>query len=69
MDEKEDDPKTSFKLPSVTHCYLRMLEGPKNASERFSRMVIIVLSSQIGKNMLTYMYDIIFRRLNRKTTF
>jgi hypothetical protein len=37
MDEKEDDPKTSFKLPSVTHCYLRILEGLKNASESFSR--------------------------------
>jgi hypothetical protein len=57
--KKEDEPKTSFITPSGTYCYLRMLEGLKNARGSFSRMTAKVLQSQIGRNVLTYVDDII----------
>jgi hypothetical protein len=58
---KEDEPKTSFITPSGTYCYLRMPEGLKNAGGRFSRMTAKVLHSQIGRNVLTYVDDIIVK--------
>src|SRR5688500_414604 len=59
--KKEDEPKTSFITPSGTYCYLRMPEGLKNAGGSFSRMTIKVLHSQIGRNVLTYVDDIIVK--------
>jgi hypothetical protein len=59
--KKEDEPKTSFITPSGTYCYLRMPEGLKNAGGSFSRMTTKVLHSQIGWNVLTYVYDIIVK--------
>jgi hypothetical protein len=48
--KKEDEPKTSFITPS---------EGLKNAGGSFSRMTAKVLHSQIGRNVLTYVDDIV----------
>jgi hypothetical protein len=59
--KEEDEPKTSFITPSGTYCYLQMLEGLKNAGGSFSRMTAKVLHSQIGRNMLTYVDDIIVK--------
>jgi hypothetical protein len=59
--KKEDEPKTSFITLSGTYCYLRMPEGLKNAGGSFSRMTAKVLHSQIGKNVLIYVYDIIVK--------
>jgi hypothetical protein len=59
--KKEDEPKTSFITPSGTYCYLRMLEGLKNAGGSFSRMTAKVLYSQIGRNVLTYVDDVIVK--------
>jgi hypothetical protein len=59
--KKEDEPKTSFITPSGPYCYLRMLEGLKNAGGSFSRMTVKVLHSQIGRNVLTYVDDIIVK--------
>jgi hypothetical protein len=59
--KKEDEPKTSFITPSDTYCYLRMPDGLKNAGGSFSRMTAGVLHSQIGKNVLTYIDDIIVK--------
>jgi hypothetical protein len=59
--KKEDEPKTSFITPSGTYCYLRMPEGLKNVGESFSRMTAKVLHSQIGRNVLTYVDDIIVK--------
>jgi hypothetical protein len=59
--KKEDEPKTSFITPNGTYCYLRMLEGLKNAGGSFSRMTAKVLHSQIGINVLTYVDDIIVK--------
>jgi hypothetical protein len=58
---KEDEPKTSFITPSGTYCYLRMPEGLKNVEGSFSRMTAKVLHSQIGRNVLTYVDDIIVK--------
>jgi hypothetical protein len=59
--KKEDEPKTSFITPSGTYCYLRMPEGLKNTGGSFSRMTTKVLQSQIGRNVLTYVDDIIVK--------
>jgi hypothetical protein len=59
--KKEDEPKTSFITPSGTYYYLRMPEGLKNAEVSFNRMTAKVLSSQIGRNVLTYVDDIIVK--------
>jgi hypothetical protein len=59
--KKEDEPKTTFITPSGTYCYLRMPEGLKNARGSFSRMAAKVLHSQIGRNVLTYVDDIIVK--------
>jgi hypothetical protein len=57
--KKKDEPKTSFIIPSGTYCYLRMPEGLKNAGGSFSRMTAKVFHYQIGRNVLTYVEDII----------
>jgi hypothetical protein len=59
--KKEDEPKTSFITPSGTYCYIRMPKGLKNAVGSFSRMTAKVLHSQIGRNVLTYVDDIIVK--------
>jgi hypothetical protein len=59
--KKEDEPKTSFITPSGTYCYLRMPEGLKNAGGSFNRMTAKVIHSQIGRNVLTYVDDIIVK--------
>jgi hypothetical protein len=59
--KKDDESKTSFITPSGTYCYLRMLEGLKNAGGSFSRMSAKILHSQIGRNVLTYVDDIIVK--------
>jgi hypothetical protein len=61
LDEKEDEPKTSFITPNGTYCYLRMPKGLKNAGGRFRRMTSKVLSTQVGRNVLTYVDDIIVK--------
>jgi hypothetical protein len=63
---KEDKPKTSFITPSGTYCYLRMPEGLKNVGGSFSRMTAKVLHSQIGRNVLTYVDDIIVKSTKQK---
>jgi hypothetical protein len=59
--KKEDEPKTSFITSSGTYCYLRMPKGLKNAGGSFSRMTAKVICSQIGRNVLTYVDDIIVK--------
>jgi hypothetical protein len=59
--KKKDEPKTSFITLSGTYCYLRMLERLKNAGGSFNIMTTKVLSTQLGRNVLTYVDDIIIR--------
>jgi hypothetical protein len=65
--KKEDELKTSFITPSGTYCYLRMPEGLKNVGVSFSRMTTKVLSSQLGRNVLTYVDDIIVRSTKQQS--
>jgi hypothetical protein len=58
---KKDEPDTSFITPSGTYCYLWMPEGLKNAGGSFSRMTAKELSSQLGRNVLSYVDDVILR--------
>jgi hypothetical protein len=58
---KEDKPKTSFITPSGTYCYLWMPERLKNVGGSFSRMTAKVLSTQLDRDVLTYVDDIIIR--------
>jgi hypothetical protein len=64
--KKEDEPKTSFITPNGTYCYLQMPEGLKNAGGSFSRMIAKVLHSQIGRNVLTYVDDIIVKNTKQE---
>jgi hypothetical protein len=64
--KKEDEPKTSFITPSETYCYLQMSEGLKNAGGSFNRMTAKVLNSQIGRNVLTYVDDIIVKSIKQE---
>jgi hypothetical protein len=67
--KKEDEPKTSFITPSGTYCYLRMPEGLMNDGGSFSRMIAKVLHSQIGRNVLTYVDDIIVKGTKQEIIF
>jgi hypothetical protein len=56
---KEDEEKTSFTTPSGTYCYRRMPEGLHNASPTFYRMMKAVLKDQVGRNVFSYVEDIV----------
>jgi hypothetical protein len=64
--KKEDEPKTSFITPSGTYCYLRMPERLKNVGGSFSRMTSKVLCTQIGRNVLTYVDNIIVKSMKQE---
>jgi hypothetical protein len=65
---EKDEPKTGCISSSGIYYYLRMPEGLKNAGGSFSRMTSKVLSTQIGKNVLTYVDDILVKITSKKTT-
>jgi hypothetical protein len=56
---KEEEEKTSFITPFGTYCYLIMLEGLCNAGSTFCRMTKAALKDQVGRNMLSYVDDIV----------
>jgi ribonuclease HI len=55
----EDDEKTSFITPFGTYCYLKMSEGLRNAGPTFYRMTKAALKDQVGRNVLSYVDDIV----------
>jgi hypothetical protein len=55
----EDEEKTSFITPFGTYCYLRMSEGLRNAGPTFYRMMKASLKGQVGRNILSYVNDIV----------
>jgi hypothetical protein len=57
--KEEDKASTSFITPFVTYCFIRMSEGLKNAGSTFSRLTKMVLESQVGRNIFTYVDDIV----------
>ena len=56
---KEDEEKTSFITPFGTYCFVRMPEGLKNVGHSFSRMTSKVLESQLKRNIVAYVDDIV----------
>ena len=55
----EEEEKTSFITLFGTYFFVRMPEGLKNASQSFSRMTSKVLESQLKRNILTCVDDIV----------
>jgi hypothetical protein len=64
----EDEEKTSFITPFETYCYLRMPKGLCNAGSTFYRMTKAALKDQVGRNVLSYVDDIIVVSKKRKIT-
>jgi hypothetical protein len=62
---KEDEEKTSFITPFRTFCFMRMLEGLKNASPTFTRMTWEVFKPQINSNIQAYVDDLIMKSGDR----
>jgi hypothetical protein len=56
---KDDEEKTSFITPFGTYCYLRVTEDLCNAGPTFCRMMKAALKDQVGKNVLSYIDDIV----------
>jgi hypothetical protein len=64
--KEEDKAKTSFITPFGMYCFIRMSEGLKNAGSTFSRFTKTVLESQVGRNIFTYVDDIVVASKNKK---
>jgi hypothetical protein len=64
--KEEDKASTSFITPFGTYCFIRMPEGLKNAGSTFSRLTKTVLESQVGRNIFTYVDDIIVASKNKE---
>ena len=58
---KADEEKTSFTTPFGTYCYVRMPEGLRNTGCTFNRMIKKVLGDQLGRNISTYVDDVVVR--------
>jgi hypothetical protein len=63
--KEEDKASTSFITPFGTYCFIRMPEGLKNAGSTFSRLTKTVLESQVGRNIFTYVDDIVVASKNK----
>jgi hypothetical protein len=57
--KEEDKASTSFITPFGTYCFIRMPKGLKIAGSTFSRLTKTVLESQVGRNIFTYVNDIV----------
>jgi hypothetical protein len=63
---EEDEENTSFITPFGTYYYLRMPEALRNASSIFGRMTKAALKDQVGKDVLSYINDIVMISKKRK---
>jgi hypothetical protein len=64
--KEEDKASTSFITPFGTYCFIRMPEGLKNAGSTFSRLTKTVLEGQVGRNIFTYVDDIVVASKNKE---
>jgi hypothetical protein len=64
--KEEDKANTSFITPFGTYCFIRMPEGLKNVGSTFSRLTKRVLDSQVGRNIFTYVDDIVVTSKNKE---
>jgi hypothetical protein len=56
---REDGAKTGFTTPFGIFYFLRMPEGLRNVGPTFNRMMKLILGSQLGRNALAYVDDIV----------
>jgi hypothetical protein len=56
---KEDEENTSFIRPFEMYCYIGMPEGLRNAGPTICRMMKATLKDQVGRNILSYVDDIV----------
>jgi hypothetical protein len=64
--KEEDKASTSFITPFGTYCFVRMPEGLKNAGSTFSRLTKKILEDQMGRNVFTYVDNIIVVSKNKE---
>jgi hypothetical protein len=64
---REDEEKTSFITPFGTYCYLWMPEGLRNAGPIFCRMMKTTLKDYVGRNVLSYVDNIVVARRKKNT--
>jgi hypothetical protein len=64
---KADEEKNNFITPLRTFCYLKMLEGLRNARPTFYRMTKASLKDQVDRNILSYVDDIVVASRKKKT--
>jgi hypothetical protein len=64
--KEEDKASPSFITPFGMYCFVRMPEGLKNAGSTFSRLTKRVLESQVGRNIFTYVDNIIVASKNKE---
>jgi hypothetical protein len=64
--KEEDKASTSFITPFGTYYFIRMPEGLKNARSTFSRLTKLVLENQVGRNIFTYVDDIVVASKNKE---
>jgi hypothetical protein len=64
--KEEDKASTSFITPFGTYCFIKMTEGLKKAGSTFSRLTKTVLESQVGRNIFTYVDDIVVASKNKE---
>jgi hypothetical protein len=64
--KEEDKACASFITPFGTYCFIRMPEGLKNVGSTFSHLTKMVLESQVGRNIFTYVDDIVVASKNKE---
>jgi hypothetical protein len=57
--KEEDKASISFITPFSTYCFVWMPEGLKNVGSTFSRLTKKVLENHVGRNIVTYVDDIV----------
>jgi hypothetical protein len=61
----EYEEKTNFITPFVTYCYMRMPKGLRNVGSTFCRMMKVALKDHVGRNVLSYVDDIIVASMKK----
>jgi hypothetical protein len=64
--KEEDKAKTCFITAFGTYCFVRMPEGLKNVGSTFSRLTKSILEDQMGRNVFTYVDDIVVASKNKE---
>jgi hypothetical protein len=63
--KEEDKASTSFITPFSTFYFVQMPEGLKNTGSTFSRLTKKILEHQMGRNIFTYVDDIVVASKNK----